>query len=219
MSEMSVPEDLLRAVALDLRPVAPLRAPWQRALALAPLGLLLLVATPALWGLRHNFAEVGTPLAWGVSFAQLLAGLAIVGLALRESVPGRGLPGTTIAAAVAGAMALVVGITLVTDALVPTTMPADVSWRYAWECLWMAAAPGLLAVIAAAWLSSRAQPNRPAVAGALYGLGAGVMADSGARLFCWVSSPGHVLLAHGGAIVTLTLVGAAVAVAIDHARN
>jgi len=57
------------------------------------------------------------------------------------------------------------------------------------------------------------------VVGSLYGLGAGLMSDSGARLFCWVSSPGHVLLAHGGVISCLMLLGAVVAMTIEMRRS
>ena len=48
--------------------------------------------------------------------------------------------------------------------------------------------------------------------------GTGVMADAGARLFCWVSSPLHVLISHGGAIVAVTIGGALAAVLIDRWR-
>ena len=44
--------------------------------------------------------------------------------------------------------------------------------------------------------SSRAFPLRPRIAGALYGLGAGLMADAGWRLFCHFSNPAHVFGAH-----------------------
>ena len=59
---------------------------------------------------------------------------------------------------------------------------------------------------------------RPALAGGLYGLGAGLLADAGARLFCWVSDPAHVLLSHGGAILGLVIAGALSAVIVDRAR-
>jgi hypothetical protein len=44
------------------------------------------------------------------------------------------------------------------------------------------------------------------------------MADAGVRLFCWVTGPAHVLIAHGGAIVMLMLLGAAGAVVVERAR-
>ena len=69
------------------------------------------------------------------------------------------------------------------------------------------------------WLAARALPTRPALAGALYGLGAGLMADAGVRLFCWVSAPAHVLVAHGGAILCLAAAGALAATVIERMKE
>jgi hypothetical protein len=59
----------------------------------------------------------------------------------------------------------------------------------------------------AAFLAARAFPVRPSVAGALYGLGGGLIADAGLRLYCEYSQPEHVILAHGGAIAASILAG------------
>jgi hypothetical protein len=61
----------------------------------------------------------------------------------------------------------------------------------------------------------RLLPGRPAIAGALCGLGAGLLTDAGVRLFCWVTEPLHVLVAHGGAIAALVVLGALLATGID----
>jgi hypothetical protein len=219
MSDIGAPKELLQAIARDLRPVRPLPPPVKRALALVPVSLALLFGAPLLWGFRSNLDRLGPSLAWCPSLALVVAGLGVVALALREAVPGRDLSRAVLAATVGGAAVLVLAITALTNALVPTSVPPGAEWQYAWECLVMAGGPGLLGVAVAAWLASRALPTRPAVAGALYGLGAGLMADAGARLFCWVSTPVHVLLAHGGAIVALALAGAAVATTIDRTRR
>lgn len=218
MDEPRVPAGLLDAVERDLTPVRPLAAPGRRALALLPLGLVLLVGLPAFWGWRNNLALLGPAAAWGLSSLQALAGLWIVGAALREAVPGRELNGTATALAVGAALALFVGLTLISERLAPTPVPAGAWVRYAWECFGMATVWSVPALAAVAWLASRALPTRPAVAGALYGLGAGLMADAGVRLFCRVSSPSHVLVAHGGAILFLVLAGAAAATAIERGR-
>ena len=52
---------------------------------------------------------------------------------------------------------------------------------------------------------------RPALAGALYGLGCGLIADAGLRLFCDYTEPAHVVFGHGGAIVAAMVFGAVVA--------
>lgn len=219
MSERSVPEGLLRFVASDLRPVKPLSTPARRALALTPLGVALLVGMPLLWGLRENVSLVGDTLAWGVSGLQSCVGLAVVGLALRESIPGQELSRRSIAAAFFGSVLLVVMITLLTSFLVPTSVPPGADLRYFWECFFMALGPGLGAFAVAAMMATRAFPARPAVAGALYGLGTGIMTDSGSRIFCWVSSPGHVLAAHGGVVVFLMVLGALTASLVDRRRS
>ena len=59
----------------------------------------------------------------------------------------------------------------------------------------------LPAMLLASWLVARAFPLRPRIAGALYGLGAGLMADAGWRLFCHFSVPSHVFGAHTLAIL------------------
>ena len=62
-------------------------------------------------------------------------------------------------------------------------------------CFRTSALAALPAVIASGVLAARAFPLRPAIAGALYGLGSGLIADAGLRLFCEYSVPTHVLLA------------------------
>src|SRR5262245_25922592 len=149
MTEATVPRALLRAVARDLRPVRPLPPPWLRALRFAPVGLVLFLGLPALWGFRSNLAALGSALAWGVSGFQVVVGLVIVGLGLREAVPGRELRRTALLATATGAVLLVATATTLTAILAPAVEPAHVRWRYLWECFYMAAGPGVLAVAAA----------------------------------------------------------------------
>jgi hypothetical protein len=61
-------------------------------------------------------------------------------------------------------------------------------------------------------LAARAYPTRPALAGALIGLGAGLIADAGWRIFCHFSEPAHVLSAHLAAVVISAVIGAVVSV-------
>lgn len=208
MAEHHVPGDLLRAVERDLRPVRPLASPAWRAIALIPFGVLLVVAIPAFWGIRANVGALGTAGTWGLSGLQALAGLIVVGAALREAIPGRTLSAAAVGATVGAAIAVVVGITLVTYAIAPTIVPEAARVRWLWECVGMAVVSGVPALAMVAWLVSRALPTRPAIAGAIYGLGAGVMADAGVRLFCWVSAPMHVFVSHGGAILVFVMAGA-----------
>jgi hypothetical protein len=85
-------------------------------------------------------------------------------------------------------------------------------WLVGGICFAGSAATALPVVAFASILAVRAYPTRPAVAGALLGLGAGLMADAGWRIFCHFSEPAHVLSAHLAAVVMSTLIGALVAV-------
>jgi hypothetical protein len=219
MTSEPVPAALRERIAHDLRPVRPLRSPGRRALVLLPLGLALIICIPALWGLRSNLALLGSGAAWGLSAVQSFAGLLLVGVALREAVPGRELSPLSIAAVVTAAVAVFVGQTLVTQSIAPYLAPPGVFARYLWECFWMSSATSFVPLAAAGWLAARALPTRPAVAGALYGLGAGLMNDAGVRLFCQVSSPAHVILAHGGAILFLVAAGMCTAIVIDRLKR
>jgi hypothetical protein len=203
----------------DLRAVRPLHSPARRALALLPFGLALVAAIPAFWGWRENLTEVGGAAAWGLSALQALAGMLIVGLALREAVPGRELTRRALALTALAALVLVAGITLVTSAIAPVSLRPGLWLRFAWECFEVALISAVPLLAAVGWLASRAFPTRPGVAGAIYGLGAGVIADSGVRLFCWTSTPSHVLVSHGGAIVAVAGLGALAAITIDALRN
>jgi hypothetical protein len=113
-----------------------------------------------------------------------------------------------VAIALAASVALALFTTAATMALSPTRMPPGMTRRFAVYCFERATLVGLPAVLVASLLAARALPLRPVLVGALYGLGAGLFADAGWRLFCDVSQPSHVLLAHGGAIVALTMAGA-----------
>jgi hypothetical protein len=223
MSESPLPIELLRQVERDLRPVRPLAAPVRRTVALVPCGLLLLFGVPSFWGWRENLAAfgdswLGFATMWGLSGVQTLVGLLIVGAGLREAVPGRALSSKVLAVIITSAVVVVVGATLLTDIVLPTATPRGVWLRWAWECTEIALVSALPGLVLVAWVASRALPSRPAVAGAIYGLGAGLLADSGVRLFCWTSEPAHVLIAHGGAIAMLMALGALLSTLIERAR-
>jgi len=218
MSEPRLSPALRRAIAHDLAPVRPYAAPWRRALAFAPFGLLLVAVPPLVWGWRDNLSLVPGWASWGLSALQALLGLIVVGAALREAVPGRALSRRALLLILASALALFVGVTLTTVAVLPTIVSPAARVPWLWECLSESASVGVPALAIVAWLAWRVLPGRPALAGALCGLGAGMLTDAGFRLFCQVDQTEHIVVAHGGAVVGLMALGAGISVAIDHWR-
>ena len=115
-----VPPGLREAVARDLRPVRPLARPAVRALWLAPLAILLLVASVVAFGLRRDSPALGLPLTWGASTLQMFLGLVLIAAALREAVPGTSLTRRALGTAFATVLIAIATITWATWIVSPT---------------------------------------------------------------------------------------------------
>jgi hypothetical protein len=208
---VSAPNDLRDKIQGDLRPTRPLRPPLVRALVLMPLAVAIVLSVPGLRFFRSDMQAIGLLKAWGFSFGQALAGLVIIGVALRESIPGRGLSRGAIAATIAIGLAIPFALLAVTASAFNIGPEAGRGFEEGIGCFRVSAISAIPALIAAAFLAARALPTRPALAGALYGLGCGLIADAGLRLFCEYTVPTHVLFGHGGAILGAMAFGAIVA--------
>src|SRR5262245_59876168 len=199
-------EALRSAIARDLAPVRPLPPPLWRALLIVPLALLLLTAAPLVFNFR-DLAPLGWMWSWGASVSQMIGGLTLVALALRQAVPGREWPVSTIVLCVAAMTLLFAAVTY------GTWIASPVELRRSWLtigaiCALSSAISALPAVVVAALLVIRAFPLRPVATGAVAGFGAGLIADARWRLFCHYSEPAHVLAAHFGGVIIASVIGA-----------
>jgi hypothetical protein len=205
-------------VARNLKPVRPLLSPGRRLLLLIPIAIVAAGYSPAV-ATRSDLGQLGVWAAWGLSAVQWTIGLLILGVALRYAVPGRGISRRFLIATLAAAPATILTVTAITYAITPSGVPPGMAFEFWWYCVrgpMIVAAPMLLV---ASILAMRAYPTRPALVGALCGLAAGLLADSGWRLFCETSSPSHVLTSHSLAIALMAGVGAVAASAIDRAQR
>jgi hypothetical protein len=205
-----VPPSLRDAVKRDLRPTRPLRPPAVRALVLLPIAVAIVLSVPGLRFFRPDMQAIGFVKAWGFSFGQALAGLLIIAVALRESIPGRGLSRGAIAATFVIGLAIPVALLAVTASAFNVGPEPGQAFEEGIGCFRVSAISAIPALLAAAFLAARAFPMRPALAGALYGLGCGLIADAGLRLFCDYTEPAHVVFGHGGAVVAAMVFGAVV---------
>jgi len=216
MNESRIPAALFHAVKRDLKPVRPLASPGRRALALLPVAVALLVGLPELWNWRTHTVLAPWP-SWWLSALETVLSLAILAAGFREAVPGRELSRRMVVALTCTACVsfVLVNATLRSPAGIP-----HVRWvQWFWECIVTTATFSVPALIAPAWLVSRALPNRPALTGALCGLGVGLMADAGLRLICWDGDYAHVLVAHGGAVLILIDLGALSATIVERIKT
>jgi len=202
----------------SLTPVRPLPAPSRRTWALVPLGLAVAVTASALTGERGDLDAYTPLLTWGATGVQTLLGLWLLALGFREAVPGRNVSWRALTLASVLAVALVGGLTFLTNAASPTVVRAGHEWQYWSECVAWPLAIGTPFMILATLMAARAFPTRPAVAGALCGTSAGILSDAGWRLSCWISAPAHVVSSHGLAILALAITGSLLAVAADSPR-
>jgi Negative regulator of sigma F len=214
MKDSGAKENVRTIVERDLRPVRPLWPPSKRALALMPLAVAIVVGVPVINYFRPDFDTLGFFRGWGLSLLESCAGLTIVALGLRESVPGRVL---RIAALVAAA---VVGLAIPLVVLRATADNFNLGpkswseWRYGMACFRTSVLAATPILAASAFLTRRAFALRPVAAGILWGLGCGLIADAGLRLYCEFTSMPHVMLEHFGAVVASMLLGAIVSSAI-----
>ncbi len=214
-SEQTVPAALREAIARDLRPIRPLWEPWKRALLLAPLGLVLLVGVPVWWHhVRGDARALGPFLLWGLSLLQIAAAVVLTALALRQVIPGRQAGAWANALSLALGVTIALAVTLVTFQVSPSVAPPGRWGLYNVFCFRHSFWNGLPVLAVILVFASRGLMWHPAIVGALSGLAAGLMADSGWRAFCGTSQPSHVLIGHVGAIVALAATGAAAGVLI-----
>jgi hypothetical protein len=141
------------------------------------------------------------------------AGFTLIAAALRESVPGRSWTPAQLALWIIAPLLLVIAVTFASALL--SALPLGQGWRMVGlVCLGGSAAMALPIVALANVLAIGAYPTRPVIAGLLVGLGAGLMADAGWRMFCHYGEPAHVLSAHLGGLLIAAAAGAALALTL-----
>jgi hypothetical protein len=208
-NDSTPPDALLAEVSRDLGAVRPWPTPWRDAVRLSPLALGIIIALPVLFGLRRDAVAVGPLVVWGVSLIQVALGIMLIWMATREGRPARRLPRGAVRAALAGAGFMVVAVSFLTFSKSPTHVPQGVPpWIAGMVCYLGSTLAATPLFLLAAWFHSRFVSPRPALAGGLYGAGAALTADAGWRLICPISTPWHVLIAHGGSVISIALLSA-----------
>jgi len=196
-----LPDSLRDAVAADLYPVRPLPAPWVRVLWAVPLAMLIAAAAIGYFGTRPDFQGLNDLMTWVPMVMQVALGLAVLTLALHETVPGLKIARPLVYGVCLAALAVHLAANLILWLRDPMGYSDFLSAF--WGCLRYEFLLGVPLLALITYLSAKALPVRPSVVGALGGIGAGVISDASWRMICYVSVPAHFLTAHLGAIVVL----------------
>lgn len=209
MSTELLPDALRDAVGDDLQPVQPLHPAWQRTMIVAAVAVLVL--TTVLFVLkmqpRPDIGAIPMWLSWGCSAIELMVGIFIVGLALREAVPGGAVPNSAVRLVLAVAILLQVLVGVATWLHSPG-VPFGENWlSNGVGCIKHDSVMVLPVFLVTGWLVFRALPLRAPVAGLLGGAGAAITGDAITHLLCPMSDLRHVLIWHTGAILGFMALG------------
>jgi hypothetical protein len=176
------------------------------------------VGAIVVFGLRADLGEIPMWLSWGCSVAQLAAAGLLIALALREAVPGMGLPTRTAVIALFATTFFQLAVGFLTWRFSPFGA-AHFPVANGAVCMRHEALLALPTLAATLWLVFRAYPLRAWMAGLLGGVGSAIASDAVTHLQCPVSDIRHVLLWHSGAIVLVGLAGAAIGLAWGRFRG
>jgi hypothetical protein len=205
------PEALLNAVARDLMPVKPSPLPFRLVVRMAPLAVIVSSLIFLFVGVRRDREVLGVLLTWGASVAQLGLSIVLVWVAARESTPANRLPKNAVYFVAIATTLVVMTVTWLTFLTSPIEGRAGVSpWVMGLACGIGSTIVGGVLIGIFSWVFRNSLATRAAVAGALYGAGAGVAINASWRLACPISTPGHALGAHGTAVIATAILGALV---------
>jgi len=205
MSAPTVPEELLKAVTDDLQPVTPLAPVWRRTLWALAVSALVFATAVFGFGLRSDIQSIPTWLGWGCSAIEFLAAALLLGLALRESIPGRSVPLGSAFAALSASIIYQLAVGYITWRFSPGEFQA---FGQGMSCMMSDTMLALPTFLITFWLIVRAFPTRAWMAGLLGGAGAAIASDAITHLQCPVSDMRHVLAWHTGAVILMSATGA-----------
>jgi hypothetical protein len=207
MNLETVPNGLREAIRQDSRAVQPLHPAWLRTVVSTGVLAVVLAFALASSSLRTDLDQLPMWLSWGCSALQLVLGVLLIAMALRESVPGAAVPNGVIRWVAATALAVQVLVGIATSIYSPAiTMPGS-GMAAGVGCLSHETLIALPTFVFTMWLVFRALPLRAPVAGLLGGVGAAVASDAVLHLICPMSNLRHVLVWHTGAVVLFMVAG------------
>lgn len=201
-----LPADLAATVRADLRPVRPLPSPMRRLAYVLPLAALA-IGLPFTYFRLRDLEAFGVMLGWVPVALQLLVAIGLLGVALREAVPGFRVSALGAMALCLAAYALQILVNLGIYLSLPLAGGTRTTLDMWFACFRLESLIGLPILLAVGWMVARALPQRPMLAGFLAGTGAGLAAEASWRLICYDSTPFHVLAGHTGGVVLLGLTG------------
>ena len=201
----------LASLSGETRPVTPLRRPYERALILLILALGVGAVVLMITRLRTDIGTASPAVTYGPAILELLAGGVAFLLAMRWSVPGEG--GVTLRSKVYLGIGLALSLAAALAAphfVAPGHPSLDVgcSASKGLPCLGWQICIGFPVLLVAIWLVFRGSAAASSLAGALAGLGAGLVTDAAIHLICGAADLAHTVPWHFGGVALMVATGA-----------
>ena len=201
MSLENIPSGLREAIEKDHRAVRPLHPAWMRVMVAAAILAVIFAFVLAKASLRADIDQLPMWLSWGCSALQLALGILLLSLALREAIPGDGVPMGVVRLAAATALGVQILVGIATSIFSPAIVMPGSGMAPGIGCLKHETMMALPTFAVTLLLIFRALPLRAPTAGLLGGAGATVASDGVIHLLCPMANLSHVLVWHTGAVV------------------
>lgn len=204
LSRRDVREEILR----DLHPVRPLRSPWKRVVMFfGPWVAVVLGFLVFATGVRPDLGEIGALWSWGASGLFLAAAFLLAASAVRESIPGAGLPTLY----TLGFLPLIICAQLAAAAVLHSHHPFPVAEgdgaRLSVVCSVWICVIALTGIAILGYLITRGLPTRRARIVLLASGAAVAAAEALWRIHCPYTSAVHLVTAHVPPYVVIFLGG------------
>jgi hypothetical protein len=218
MSIDQIPSGLRAAIENDRGAVRPLHPAWMRAMVAAAILAVVLAFVLANASLRPDINALPIWLSWGCSALQMVLGVLLLGLAVREAVPGAGVPMGAVRLAAGTALGVQVLVGIATSIYSPAIVMPGGAVAPGIGCLKHESMMALPTFAVTLLLIFRALPLRAPTAGLLGGAGATVASDGVIHLLCPMTNLSHVLVWHTGAVILFMALGWTIGVLWERIR-
>jgi hypothetical protein len=171
----------------------------------------LAAAALSMTNLRPDLDRTSWAITYGPALMEMLTGWGAFLLAMSWSVPGFRVSRSGSALWCGAMAALALAAAFAAPHLVPASDPGTslgLSPTKGFPCLGFEMMLGVPILMAALWLVARGASVAPRLAGALAGMGAGLVADAAMHFECGAVDPAHTVIWHLGAVALLSLLGA-----------
>lgn len=212
-----LPDALARAVFSDFRPVRPVLRSETRMVIVSALAAAAAALLVAQLGMRHDVSLLPKLAFVSMLMVRVAAGLSLILLALREAIPSAGVSDRRRTLFAVIGLSMLIALPEMFSLLIGARQNGIIAGP--WFCFPLVVAVSVPSFLGMLVLLSRAWPVRPVQTGFLAGLGSGILAEAAQFVVCANADPVHGGAVHGGAAISVALLGALAGLMLERNRR